>query len=556
MYAALAAGIGGAVLELVALALLAPLMSLALGQPVVLPDAMARMLDRFQLTADLSLLGGAFLGLLALRLVLLLVGQGLAARCSRRLMAQLGSRAFEAAMSRVPLPEVERRSIGWFISLAGDEAFRASTIVGMAMQGSITLLLGGFYFGAIVWFSPWLAAAVAAFMLATGAVLALVTVRMRRLGERQIEQARAAHSVFLDSLNGLRTVRALAAEPHVIEQYRARIFAYARTLERIDIAALVSKVVPAIVLVAVAAGCLFVLPGGAAAHDAAWLVTVLVLLLRFLPVAGQGAQLVLRLAADLRAATNVVEAAASLQGGAERSTTRSSGHVHRVALRHVAFRHPTGAEVFHDFSAEFEAGRSYALVGPSGSGKSTLFDLLLGLRSPDAGCIEIDGVVADAAALAALRTRIVLVGQQSIVFNESVVDNVRFGAQIDEAQLDRALRAAALDTVVGALPQGRDTILAYQGANLSGGQRQRIGLARALARDPDVLLVDEVTTGLDGATRDRIVADVLSHFHDRLVIWATHDPEVVSQLDVVVRVPDGVRAAVPEVSALAGRVEA
>jgi ABC-type bacteriocin/lantibiotic exporter with double-glycine peptidase domain len=548
-------GLAAAAIEIAALTSLVPLSALALGQPVADTDVWGRLFAMLGWPAEFRAFAVLFLGLLGLRLVGQLVSQSLVLRLGRRLLAHLASRAFEAVMRHAPIAEIERRSIGWFITLAGDESFRASTIVIGLMQLVTTGVLAALYFGAIVWFSLPLAATVTVFLAASALALAGTFRRSRVLGQRQVEESRAAGSVFLDALNGLRTVRALAAESHVVDVYRERMFAYVRTLYEVDLLSLLARVVPALVLVIVGGVALLLLPRDTTVRDAPTLLTVLVLLMRFLPVTGQAVQQGLRLVTDLKAAQDVVGATAALDAAAGPSAGRI-GPVHRIALRGIAFHHPAGADVFRDFDATFEAGRAYALVGPSGSGKSTLFDILLGLRAPSAGQVEIDGVAVDPATLAALRTRIVLVGQQSIVFNESLTDNIRFGAEMSDAQVDRALRAAALDAVVAALPAGRDTVLAYQGANLSGGQRQRIGLARALARDPDVLLLDEVTTGLDGPTRDRIVADVLQHFRDRLVIWATHDPEVIARLDAVVRVPEGERVAVPAPVAVAGRAGA
>ena len=130
----------------------------------------------------------------------------------------------------------------------------------------------------------------------------------------------------------------------------------------------------------------------------------------------------------------------------------------------------------------------------------------------------------------------VLVSQHAVVFNDSVASNVTFGADIDARCYADAVRMAALDDVLGALPDGHETRLAYQGSNLSGGQRQRLGLARGLARDPDVLLLDEPTTGLDRATRYLVVERILAAYRSRIVIWATHDPELIDKFDGVVSV--------------------
>jgi ABC-type bacteriocin/lantibiotic exporter with double-glycine peptidase domain len=105
-----------------------------------------------------------------------------------------------------------------------------------------------------------------------------------------------------------------------------------------------------------------------------------------------------------------------------------------------------------------------------------------------------------------------------------------FGLAASEDEIETAVRLAAFEQVLSALPDGLETIIDYQGTNLSGGQRQRLGIARAVLRNPDVLVLDESTSALDAPTRDAVLGNVLRHFRDRIVIVVTHDPAVISQM--------------------------
>jgi ABC-type bacteriocin/lantibiotic exporter with double-glycine peptidase domain len=129
------------------------------------------------------------------------------------------------------------------------------------------------------------------------------------------------------------------------------------------------------------------------------------------------------------------------------------------------------------------------------------------------------------------RKRVVLVEQQSRIFNDTVRNNIVFGLEAPASRLREALELSGFDQVLSQMPDGLETMLDYQGTNLSGGQRQRLGIARALLRNPDVLVLDESTSALDGATRDVILSNILRHFRNGIVIVVTHDPFVMAKMD-------------------------
>jgi ABC-type bacteriocin/lantibiotic exporter with double-glycine peptidase domain len=157
-------------------------------------------------------------------------------------------------------------------------------------------------------------------------------------------------------------------------------------------------------------------------------------------------------------------------------------------------------------------------------------DLILGLI-PNAGLdIRVNG-----APLAELdpqdyRKRVILVEQQSRIFNDTVRNNIVFGLTASEDDIRTAVRLAAFDQVLTGLPNGLETMLDYQGTNLSGGQKQRLGIARALLRNPDVLVLDESVSALDAPTRNAVIGNILEHFRDKIVIVVTHDAAVISRM--------------------------
>ena len=197
----------------------------------------------------------------------------------------------------------------------------------------------------------------------------------------------------------------------------------------------------------------------------------------------------------------------------------------RIALAGVRFRYDKGRgpDVLDSLDLEIEAGSVVALVGASGAGKSTLADLLLGLQVPDAGTLSVDGQALSGARLAAWRRSIAYVPQENFLFNQSIRANLLWAApEAGEADLRRALALTGADAVVARLPDGLDGKVGERGGSLSGGERQRLILARALLRNPTLLVLDEATSALD-AESERAVWGVIDRLrHNTTVVVIAH----------------------------------
>ncbi len=175
----------------------------------------------------------------------------------------------------------------------------------------------------------------------------------------------------------------------------------------------------------------------------------------------------------------------------------------RVAFEQVSFRYPTRQDIqaLHDLSFAVEPGETLAIVGPSGAGKTTIFALLQRFYDPDLGAVTFDGIDIAKADPQALRERMAIVPQETVIFSGSVLDNIRFGRpDADRDAIMAAARAAHVDEFTDRLPKGYETEVGERGVTLSGGQRQRIAIARAILRDAPVLLLDEATSSLDAAS--------------------------------------------------------
>jgi ATP-binding cassette subfamily B protein len=172
----------------------------------------------------------------------------------------------------------------------------------------------------------------------------------------------------------------------------------------------------------------------------------------------------------------------------------------RLAFEDVSFSYPTRSDTLALSGICFtvKTGETVAIVGPSGAGKSTVFALVQRFFDPQAGRVTVDGIDVKTAVPQAVRSRIAVVPQETVIFSGSVVDNIRFGKpEASEFEIMEAARAARVDEFAERLPNGYDTQVGERGVTLSGGQRQRIAIARAILRDAPILLLDEATSALD-----------------------------------------------------------
>lgn len=214
----------------------------------------------------------------------------------------------------------------------------------------------------------------------------------------------------------------------------------------------------------------------------------------------------------------------------------------RIALQGLCFSYPSrpGQLALDGFSLDVAPGETVALTGPSGAGKSTVFQLLLRFYDPQAGRIVIDGVDIRDADLHALRGRIGVVPQHTVLFADSALENIRFGnPQASDDEVMEAAVAAHADGFIRQLPQGYQTPLGEKGARLSGGQQQRIAIARAVLKDAPVLLLDEATSSLDAESESLLQQALQELMSNRTVIVIAHRLATVKKVDRIVVMEQG-----------------
>jgi subfamily B ATP-binding cassette protein MsbA len=211
-----------------------------------------------------------------------------------------------------------------------------------------------------------------------------------------------------------------------------------------------------------------------------------------------------------------------------------------IEFRGVSFAYPGRPPALRGLDLRIAAGETVALTGPNGAGKSTLAHLLMRLMAPEQGGVFIDGVDIATVSLPSLRGQIGIVPQHVLLFNATVRDNIAYGLpEPAQAEVEAAARRARAHDFILRLPQGYDTIVGDRGIRLSGGQQQRLALARALLKDPPILILDEATAMFDPEGERDFIAECRELLKTRTVILITHRPASLALADRVLRLEQG-----------------
>ena len=212
-----------------------------------------------------------------------------------------------------------------------------------------------------------------------------------------------------------------------------------------------------------------------------------------------------------------------------------------VDFNHVSFKYPQSNRLaINDFSVIAQPGQMIALVGPSGSGKSTLINLIIGFLRPQSGTISIDGNDLSKFDLRTYRKYISVVPQESVLFEGTIRDNITYGlGSVSDQRVQAALQAANALEFVSELPEGVDTLVGERGARISGGQKQRLAIARALIRDPRILILDEATSALDSQSESAIQRALEALMQNRTTFVVAHRLSTVQKADLIMVLDKG-----------------
>ncbi len=211
-----------------------------------------------------------------------------------------------------------------------------------------------------------------------------------------------------------------------------------------------------------------------------------------------------------------------------------------VSFRNVGFSYKPGEPILHDVSFDVRKGQDVAIVGPSGVGKTTIINLVCRFYDPTSGFITLDGRDIRDIKVTHLRRQIGIVSQETFLFNTSIGDNLRYGnRRATDDEISEATRKARIHDFIESLPEGYGTLVGDRGVRLSGGERQRIAIARAILKDPKILILDEATSSLDSQSEKMIQRALEPLMRDRTTITIAHRLSTVVNADTILVLNDG-----------------
>jgi ATP-binding cassette, subfamily B, bacterial MsbA len=458
---------------------------------------------------------------------------------------QVGSTLRQQCVARFLALELgfyHKSNLGELLSYVSEQSQRGEQLFSRVLEMISNVLIVTLLFCLLVALSPLLT-------LISVVSLSLVFLLLRSvMGAVQVNGRKAARSleafsIFIgEILSGLRVVKSYGRE--TAEMHSATALLQERYRTELTAFRLSSLVVPVTETAGIAVLLILVVLGASLAGNSSlpFLLTYFMALLRILPRVSQLSSLRSQfalLSSSLEIIQRFLDSTETdqLPDGIQ----TFSGLRDRLTLRNLSFAFPGSTElILKDISLVIRRGETVALVGSSGSGKSTLVDLLMRFYDPAQGEIQIDGVDLRQFQRQSWRSRIAMVSQDTFLFNATVRENIAYGKpEATDAEIIAAAQQAYADEFIQDFPLGYATVVGNRGAQLSGGQRQRIAIARAILRNPDILILDEATSALDTQS-ERIVQKALEAVsRDRTVIVIAHRLSTVRNADTIVVLQQG-----------------
>lgn len=429
---------------------------------------------------------------------------------------------------------------GRFANSISTEAAKSAS----AYRSATALIAGGVQVAIYTILALLVSWQIAIFAVIGGLVIVVALGRLiamsRDAGASQTHLMKSLVARLIDALQGIKPIKAMGQETSVQPLLESEARELNEAQEQTVLATETLKAAQEPILVVLLAAALYI----ALSFGDLSFGTVLVMAFLFYRLAGRISLLQIEYQTIASHESSFWSLRASIdQALRERETYRGTRPppdlVDSVSLKNVTFGY-TESPLFTNFSMVVPAGRFVALVGTSGAGKTSIADLIAGLHRPSEGEVLIDGVPLGEIDLHAWREQIGYVPQEMFLFHDTVLQNITLGcASVSVEDVEWALRSAGAWDFVQQLPDGLNTLMGERGSRLSGGQRQRIAIARALARRPKLLILDEVTTALDPATEEAICG-VLRTLSGRVTILSiSHQPAMTEAADLVYHLEAG-----------------
>ncbi len=375
-------------------------------------------------------------------------------------------------------------------------------------------------------------------MPVTALIVSTTAKRMRRLSRDNQRVTGEMTQVVEEAARGHQVIRVFAGERYERERFEQRSAALRGFSQRMTVSsAAVMPITQTATAMAVALVIVIAISTGMSQGDFVGFITMMLMLLTPLKsLVGVNGPLQ-RGMASAEIVFAMIDAPVEADTGTI-TLQRPQGH---LRFEDVSFRYKAdGPLALSNISLDVLPGQTVALVGTSGGGKSTFVNLVTRFYSPESGRITLDGVPYEDITLASLREQLAMVSQNVVLFDDTLAANIAYGVEnIDMARLDAAVKAAHLESVVAALPEGVHTLIGENGSRLSGGQRQRVAIARAIYKDAPILILDEATSALDNESERAVQAALDTLMAGRTTLVIAHRLSTVERADRIVVVDHG-----------------
>lgn len=431
-------------------------------------------------------------------------------------------------LARLPLGYFTRTKSGQIISRVVNDTFETrlvlTQIVTQSLQAGALVIASIAFLLEISWRLSLLALIIVPIL---SLVLQPMLKRLRKGNRRRGNQHGEMTSVLQETVSGIRLVKSFGAEDYEQRRFVSASDTYARSTVRLTQLSYLAPPITEVIGTGIAVTLLWIGAGQVLVDHSlsgADLITFLIYVLRLLQPLKQITAVPATAQSSLASAERLFDI---LDTPAEYERDRGTHVVTKfereITFESVSFAYEKSA-VLRDISFRAARGDVVALVGASGAGKTTLVDLIPRFYDPTAGTIELDGVDTQAITLTSLRSLIGIVSQDTVLFHDTVRNNIAYGSATSytDAEIEQAARAANAHAFIQALPDGYNTMLGERGTRLSGGQRQRIAIARALLSDPPILILDEATSALDTESERLVQAAVDRLLEGRTVFVIAH----------------------------------